>query len=57
MSKLSGVAAERWEIPNTEIVIERIKSGPRSGEFSVQRRDRRPGGRVLRASARLALYA
>ena len=33
MSKLSGVAAERWEIPNTEIVIERIKSGPRSGEF------------------------
>ena len=33
MSKLSGAAAERWEVPNTEIVIERMKSGPRSGEF------------------------
>jgi MscS family membrane protein len=33
MSKLSGGAAERWEIPNTEIAIERMKSGPHSGEF------------------------
>ena len=33
LSKLSGAAAERWVIPNTEIVIERMKSGPRSGEF------------------------
>ena len=33
MSKLSGAAAERWEIPNTEIVIERVKGGARSGEF------------------------
>ena len=33
LSGLSGSAAERWVIPNTEIVIERVKSGPRSGEF------------------------
>ena len=33
LSGLSGSNAERWVIPNTEIVIERVKSGPRSGEF------------------------
>ena len=33
LSGLSGSNAERWVIPNTEIVIERMKSGPRSGEF------------------------
>jgi MscS family membrane protein len=33
MSGLSGAKAERWVIPNTEIVIERVKNGPRSGEF------------------------
>jgi MscS family membrane protein len=33
LSGLSGSKAERWVIPNTEIVIERVKSGPRSGEF------------------------
>jgi MscS family membrane protein len=33
LSGLSGSNGERWVIPNTEIVIERVKSGPRSGEF------------------------
>ena len=33
MSGLSGAKAERWVIPNTEIAIERVKSGPHSGEF------------------------
>jgi MscS family membrane protein len=33
LSKLSGAKAERWTVPNTDIVIERMKSGPRSGEF------------------------
>ena len=33
LNGLSGSNAERWVIPNTEIVIERMKSGPRSGEF------------------------
>ena len=33
LSGLSGAKAERWVIPNTEIVIERVKSGPHSGEF------------------------
>ncbi len=33
LSGFSGAKAERWVIPNTEIVIERAKSGPRSGEF------------------------
>jgi MscS family membrane protein len=33
LSGLSGSNADRWVIPNTEIVIERVKSGPRSGEF------------------------
>ena len=33
LSGLSGSNAERWVIPDTEIVIERVKSGPRSGEF------------------------
>ena len=33
LSGLSGSNAERWVIPNTEIVIERVKNGPRSGEF------------------------
>ena len=33
MSGLSAATAERWVIPDTEIVIERVKSGPRSGEF------------------------
>ena len=33
MSGLSGSNAERWVIPDTEIVIERVKSGSRSGEF------------------------
>jgi MscS family membrane protein len=33
MSGFSGAKAERWVIPNTEIAIERVKSGPRSGEF------------------------
>ena len=33
MSGLSGAKAERWVIPNTEIVIERMKNGPRTGEF------------------------
>ena len=57
MSKLSGAAAERWEVPNTEIVIERMKSGPRSGEFLFSAWDCRPGGGVLRTGARVALYA
>jgi len=35
LSGLSGAKAERWVIPNTEIVIERVKSGPRSGEFLI----------------------
>ena len=33
LSGLSGSNPERWVIPDTEIVIERVKSGPRSGEF------------------------
>ena len=33
LKALSGSDAERWVIPNTEIVIERVKSGPHSGEF------------------------
>ncbi|MFZ3374042.1 MAG: mechanosensitive ion channel family protein [Chthoniobacterales bacterium] len=33
LSGLSGAKAERWVIPDTEIVIERVKSGPRSGDF------------------------
>ena len=33
LSGLSGSNAERWVVPDTEIVIERVKSGPRSGEF------------------------
>ncbi len=33
LSGLSGANAERWVIPDTEIVFERVKSGPRSGEF------------------------
>ncbi len=33
LSGLSGAKAERWVIPNTEIAIARMKSGPRSGEF------------------------
>lgn len=33
LSGLSGSNAERWVIPDTEIVIERAKSGPHSGEF------------------------
>jgi len=33
LSKFSGANAERWVIPDTEIVIERVKSGPRSGAF------------------------
>ena len=33
LSGLSGSNADRWMIPDTEIVIERVKSGPRSGEF------------------------
>ncbi len=33
LSKLSSGKPERWVIPNTEIVIERQKSGPNSGQF------------------------
>ncbi len=33
LSGLSGSNPERWAIPDTEIVIERVKSGPRSGDF------------------------
>ena len=33
LKALSGSDAERWVIPNTEIVIERMKSGPHNGEF------------------------
>ena len=33
LRKLPETEAARWVIPNTEIVLERIKSGPRSGEF------------------------
>ena len=33
LSGLSGSNPERWVIPDTEIVIERVKSGPRGGEF------------------------
>src|SRR5436309_11897551 len=33
LKALSGSAAERWVIPSTEIVIERMKSGPHNGEF------------------------
>ena len=33
LSGLSGSNPERWVVPDTEIVIERVKSGPRSGEF------------------------
>ena len=33
LKALSSSNAERWVIPNTEIVIERMKSGPHSGEF------------------------
>ena len=33
LSGLSGSNPERWVIPDTEIVIERVKSGPRSGDF------------------------
>jgi len=29
----SGTNATRWVIPNTEIVLERVPSGPRQGEF------------------------
>ena len=28
-----GASAARWTIPNTEITLERVQSGPRSGEF------------------------
>src|SRR5437667_3164418 len=33
LKALSSSDAERWVIPNTEIVIERMKSGPHNGEF------------------------
>jgi MscS family membrane protein len=33
LSVPSGGNAQRWVIPDTELVIERVKSGPRSGEF------------------------
>ncbi len=33
LKALSSSDAERWMIPNTEIVIERMKSGPHNGEF------------------------
>ena len=33
MSGLSGSKADRWVIPETEIVLERVKTGPRSDEF------------------------
>jgi MscS family membrane protein len=33
LSGLTGSKAERWVIPETEIVIERVKSGPRAGDF------------------------
>jgi MscS family membrane protein len=33
MSKLTGADAERWVVPNTEIVLERVKSGPHAGQF------------------------
>src|SRR5437867_8345104 len=33
LKALSGSDAARWVIPNTDIVIERMKSGPHNGEF------------------------
>ena len=33
LKALSSSDAERWMIPNTEIVIKRMKSGPHNGEF------------------------
>ena len=33
MSRLTGDNANRWVIPHTEIVLARVQSGPRKGEF------------------------
>lgn len=33
LTRATGTNAARWVIPNTEIALERVTSGPRSGEF------------------------
>jgi MscS family membrane protein len=33
LNRATGTNAARWVIPNTEIALERVTSGPRSGEF------------------------
>ncbi len=33
MNRLTGDTANRWVIPHTEIVLARVQSGPRKGEF------------------------
>ena len=33
MNRVTGTNAARWVIPNTEIVLERVATGHRSGEF------------------------
>ncbi|NJN47428.1 MAG: mechanosensitive ion channel family protein, partial [Candidatus Competibacteraceae bacterium] len=33
LKQLTGADANRWVIPHTEIVLERVRSGPRRGEF------------------------
>jgi hypothetical protein len=49
----SGAKAERWVIPNTEIVIEQREKRTAQRRVSIQRRDCRPGGRVLPTRAGL----
>jgi hypothetical protein len=33
IAQATGADAQRWTVPNTEIILVRVQSGPRSGEF------------------------
>lgn len=33
IAQATGADARRWTVPNTEIILVRVQSGPRSGEF------------------------